>query len=110
MHEVLGSRASNGSKIVDEVGLGHSNTSVTNDELVVLLVGNKLNPQFLFTVQETWVSEGLIANLVDSVRSIADQLSKNQSEESSMKREERGSVPTSRRFPCCCRKCSQSET
>jgi hypothetical protein len=54
--------------------LGHTNTSVTDGKSLGLLVGNDVDPEILARVKLAWVRQGLIANLVKSIRGIGNQL------------------------------------
>lgn len=52
LHELLCSRLSDGTKIVDQVGLGHANSSVGQCEGVIILIGCDSDLKLLLTVQD----------------------------------------------------------
>lgn len=54
-------------KVVHEVGFGHTNTSVDEGESLLLLVGDKADVELGSTLQFALVSEGFITNLVQSL-------------------------------------------
>jgi hypothetical protein len=74
LHELLGSRASNGSQVVDHVGLGHTDTRVHKSQGLVGLVGQDVDEEVGFSIQHTLVSQGLVTDLVKSIRRVGDQL------------------------------------
>lgn len=95
LHELLGTGASNGTKVVDEVSLGETNTGILaikevsipiskhgesilapwniHDEGLVLLVGNNVDPEVLLGVQHRGVAQRLVSDLVKSIGSIGNQ-------------------------------------
>jgi hypothetical protein len=54
--------------------LGHTNTGVKDCESLGFLVGNNVDPEILARVELAWIREGLIADLVKSIRCIRNQL------------------------------------
>mmetsp|Transcript_22345 Transcript_22345/g.44750 ORF Transcript_22345/g.44750 Transcript_22345/m.44750 type:complete len:398 (-) Transcript_22345:262-1455(-) len=64
LHEGLGPGLGDGSKIIDEVGLGHADAAVFDGQSVVGLVGDELDLQFWLGVQDGGVGETLVADLV----------------------------------------------
>ncbi|GKT66755.1 hypothetical protein ColTof4_04247 [Colletotrichum tofieldiae] len=93
LHELLGAGTGNGTKVVDEVlrglvaervgwgaeqrgatySLGETNTSVTDGESLVLLVGDDVDSQVLARVELAGVGEGLIADLVQGIGGVGDK-------------------------------------
>merc|ERR1712133_211002 len=76
LHKGLGARLGDGAEIVDEIGFGHADASVDDGQRLGLRVGDDLDLEILARVQARWVSEGLIADFVESVGGVGDQLSK----------------------------------
>ncbi len=74
-HESLGAGLGDGSEIVDEVGLGHSDSRVDESEGLVVLVGDDLDEEVLPGLQLGGVGEGLVSDLVQGVAGIADHFS-----------------------------------
>ena len=56
--------------------LGHTNTGITDGKGLVDLVWDDVESQLLLGVELGWVGEGLIADLVESIGTVRDQLSK----------------------------------
>ncbi len=48
---MLGARASNGSQVVDEIGLGHTNTGIADGECLGLLVRDDVDAEVLAAVE-----------------------------------------------------------
>ena len=69
----LRARLRNGTKVVDEVGLGHADTGVNDGEDLVLLVGDNANAKLLASVKDGGVGEGGITDLVERIRRVRDQ-------------------------------------
>lgn len=69
-------RLGDGTKVVDEVGLGHTDTSIADPEELVLLVWSDADEQILLSIKLRGVGEGLVADLVESIGGVGDQLSK----------------------------------
>jgi hypothetical protein len=72
----LGTRLGNGAEVVDHVSLGHTDTSISYVEHLVLLVRSDTDVEFLFGLQLSWIGEGGITNFVECIGSIGYQLSK----------------------------------
>lgn len=64
-----------GTKVVDEVSLGHTNTSVAEPQELVLLVWGDADEELLLSVELRGVREGLVADLVEGIRGVGDQFS-----------------------------------
>lgn len=75
LHESLGTRFRDGSKVIDQVSLGHSNSCVQNGQGFVSFVWSDLDEQLLARIELRWLSEGLITNLVKSIGGVGDQFS-----------------------------------
>ena len=74
LHERLGARLGNRAQVVNEVGLGHPEARVANRERPIGLVGNELNVQVAAAVQDRGIRERLVANLVEGVAGVRDEL------------------------------------
>merc|ERR1719189_2843067 len=74
-HESLGARFGNSSKIVDELVLGHANPRVFDRDGGVGLVWYDLDEEVRLCLNLVRVCDGLVANLVQRIRSIGDDLS-----------------------------------
>lgn len=55
--------------------LGHTNTSITDGEGLVLLVGDDVDTEVLARVKLARVGEGFISDLVESIRTVGDEFS-----------------------------------
>ena len=55
--------------------LGHTNTSITDSESLVLLVGDDIDAKVLARVKLTRVGEGFISDLVKGIGAIGNQFS-----------------------------------
>jgi hypothetical protein len=74
LHKVLGARASNGTQVLNQIGLGHTNTGIADGELLVFLVSDQLDFELRFAIQDGLVLQREVSNLVQSIRSVRDQL------------------------------------
>ena len=54
--------------------LGHTNTGITDGEGLVLLIGDDVDTEVLVGVELGGVRQGLIADLVQSIGGVGDQL------------------------------------
>jgi hypothetical protein len=72
----LRARLGDGTEVVDHVGLGHTDASITDGEDLILLVGGDANVQFLLGVELTGVGEGGVADFVEGIGAVRNQLSK----------------------------------
>jgi len=54
--------------------LGHTDTGITDSEGLVLLIGDDVDAKILVGVELGGVGQGLIANLVQSIGGVGDQL------------------------------------
>ena len=69
----LGSGLGDGAKVVDHVGLGHTDTGVPDTEKFVLLVGTDTDVKLLFGVENGGVGQGRVTDFVESIRTVGDQ-------------------------------------
>ena len=67
LHESLGSGLGDRSQVVNQVGLGHTNTSVSDGEALVLLVGSDSDVELLLAVENRLVGKRLVSNLVEGI-------------------------------------------
>mmetsp|Transcript_15219 Transcript_15219/g.22480 ORF Transcript_15219/g.22480 Transcript_15219/m.22480 type:complete len:225 (+) Transcript_15219:1436-2110(+) len=67
LHESLGTGLSDGTEIVDEVSLGHSDSAILDGQGVVGLVGNELDLHIRIGLEDGRVGKGLVANLVEGI-------------------------------------------
>merc|ERR1719329_1297739 len=74
LHESLGARLGNGSKIVDELILGHANTRILNGQCGIGLVRNDLDVEVWLRLDLLRLGDRLVSNLVKGIRSVGDQL------------------------------------
>jgi hypothetical protein len=74
LHERLGSRLGNGTKIVDEISLCHTDTGIFNDKRVVGFVSGELDLKLGFGVHDGAVGERLVSDLIEGITGIGDQL------------------------------------
>lgn len=72
----LGTRLGDCTQVVDHVGFGEANTSITDGEDLVLLVGDDADNEFLFCVENRRIGEGCISDFVERIRGVGDQLAK----------------------------------
>lgn len=76
LHESLCTGLCDCSEVVDQIGLGHTNTGITDGKRTLLLVWGDPDVQVLFGVELRVVGEGGISDLVKSVRRVGDEFSK----------------------------------
>ena len=65
-----------GTKVVDEVSLGHANTGIANGEDLALLVRDDADVQLLFGVENGGVGEGGVADFVEGIGCVGDDFTK----------------------------------
>jgi len=73
LHECFCSRLCDGAKVVHELILRHANTGVLDGDCRVGLVWDDLDEEVWLCFDLLWVGDGLIADLVQRIRSIGDQ-------------------------------------
>ena len=71
----LRARLGDGTEVVDHVGFGHTDTSITDGEGLVLLVGGDANVQFLLGVELARVGERGVSDFVEGIGAVRNQLS-----------------------------------
>ena len=67
LHECLGARLGDRTEVVDEVGLGHTDTGITDRQGLVGLVRDDADVEVLFGVESRRVREGLVSDLVEGI-------------------------------------------
>ena len=72
LHKLLSTGLRNCSKIVDQVGLGHTDTSIADFQDSILLVGSNANVKVLFSVKLWGIVQSFVANFIKGIRSIGD--------------------------------------
>jgi len=71
----LGTRLGDRTKVVDEISLGHTDTGIADGEDLVVLVGNDPDVQLPLSLEDRGLGQRCIANFVESIRSVGNQLS-----------------------------------
>mmetsp|Transcript_19224 Transcript_19224/g.47842 ORF Transcript_19224/g.47842 Transcript_19224/m.47842 type:complete len:333 (+) Transcript_19224:1564-2562(+) len=74
LHERLRARLRDGAEVGDHLSLGHANTGVTDRERVVRLVRHEADVELGLGVEDRLVGQRLVADLVERVRRVRDQL------------------------------------
>ena len=74
LHEPLSARLGDGAEVVDEIGLRHADASILDGQSAARLVGNYADAQLRLRVEIGLVLETLIADLVEGIRGVGDQL------------------------------------
>ena len=74
MHEPLSAQLGDGAEVVDEVSLRHADAGILDGQSVVHLVRNYADAQLQLRVELGLVLETLIADLVEGIRGVGDQL------------------------------------
>ena len=72
----LGAGLGDGTEVDDHVRLGHADTGITDRQGLVLLVGDDADDEVLAAVEHLWVGERLVANFVESIGGVRDDLTK----------------------------------
>lgn len=72
----LGARLGDCAQVVDHVGFGHTDTGVADGENLALLVGDDADDKVLASVERSGVGEGGIADFVERIGCVRDQLAK----------------------------------
>ncbi len=67
LHESLGTRLGDRTQVVNQVGLGHSDTGITDGQGLVLLVRGDSDVEVLLGVELGWVGEGGVTDFVKSI-------------------------------------------
>ena len=71
----LGSGLGNGTKVIDHVSLGHTDTGVSDTEEFVFLVGTDTDVKLLLGVENGGFGQGRVTDFVESIRTVRNQLS-----------------------------------
>jgi hypothetical protein len=72
LHECLGTRLGDGTEVVDEIGLSHSNTGISDGKGTLLLVGGDTDVKVLLRVELGGVGESRVSDLVQSIGRVGD--------------------------------------
>ena len=75
MGTYLGSRLGNGTKVVDHISFGHTDTGIPDTEELVFLVGTDPDVKVLFRVKDGGIGQGRVTDFVESIRTVGNQLS-----------------------------------
>jgi hypothetical protein len=75
MRTYLCTRLCDGSEVVDQICLGHTNTGVAEGEGLVLLVGGNTNIELLVRVEDGGVGQRSITDFIKGIGGVGDQLS-----------------------------------
>lgn len=70
----LGSGLGNGTKIVDHVSLGHTDTGIPDTEELVFFVGTDSDAKVLFRVEDGRVGQGRVTDFVEGIGTVGNQL------------------------------------
>lgn len=70
----LGSRLSNGAKVVDHVSFGHADTGIPETKELVFLVGTDSDVKLFFSLEGGGVGQGCVTNFVESIGTVGNQL------------------------------------
>jgi hypothetical protein len=75
-HETSGSGFGNGTKVVDEVTFGHTNTSILNGKSVVGLIWDDLDAHVWLSFELFWLGNGVVSDFIKGIRGVRDEFSK----------------------------------
>jgi hypothetical protein len=76
LHKGLGSRLGNGTEIVNQISLGHSDTGILNRKSIVGFVGDNLDIELWIGVKGVRVGQRLVTNLIQSITRVGNKFSK----------------------------------
>lgn len=76
LHEGLGPGLSNCSKIVDKIGLGHSDSGVNDGQCVAALIGNNVDEELGLRVEDSPVGQRVVTDFVKGIARVRNQLAK----------------------------------
>jgi hypothetical protein len=62
----------NGTKVIDHISLGHADATIAEGEDLIFFVWDYANEELLLGLESGGISEGGVANLVKSIRTIGD--------------------------------------
>jgi len=71
----FGTRLGDRSKVVDQVSLGHTNTSITDRENLVLLVGCNTDEELLACVEDGGIGQRRVSDFVEGIGGVRDKFS-----------------------------------
>ena len=71
----LCTRLGDRSKVVDQVGLGHTNTSITDGETFVVLVRSDADVKLLPRVEDGRIGQRRVTNFIESIGAVGDKFS-----------------------------------
>jgi hypothetical protein len=74
-HESFGSGLGNGTQVVDQVGLGHTDTGVSEDQLFLFFVWDDIYSHIFHVLEGVWVCQRLVSDFVQSIGGVGDQFS-----------------------------------
>jgi hypothetical protein len=63
----------NGTEVIDHISLGHADATIAEGEDLIFLVWGYANEELLFRLENGGISEGGVADLVKSIRTIGDE-------------------------------------
>jgi len=75
LHERLCSGLCNCSQVVNEISFGHADARIEDGDGLRLFVGDDLDEELLLGIELGRISEGLVADLVQGIGGVGDQLS-----------------------------------
>ncbi|KAJ4911243.1 Uncharacterized protein Rs2_05864 [Raphanus sativus] len=64
LHKLLGARPSDGSKVVNQISLGHTDTTIDNGQGVVSLVGNDVDEKLRLAIELALIRQRLEPYLI----------------------------------------------
>jgi hypothetical protein len=67
LHESFGARLGDRSKVVDQVGLGHTDTGIADGKKLVLLVWSDTDVELLARVEDSGISQGRVPDFIESI-------------------------------------------
>jgi len=69
-------RLGDGPQVVDQVSLGHADTTVADGENFIIFVWDDANEELLFGLEDGRIGEGSVTNFVQSIGAIGDKFTK----------------------------------
>ena len=72
----LSSRLGDGTKVVNHISLGHTNTGIADGEDLVLLVGDETDVEILARVEDRGICQRLVTDLVECIGGVGDDFTK----------------------------------
>jgi hypothetical protein len=71
----FGTRLGDRSKVVNQVGLGHTNTSITDRESLVLLVRGDTDEKLLACVEDRGIGQRRVSDFIEGIGGVGDEFS-----------------------------------